>query len=80
MDKHGALLTRPVPPTHLNATDATLWDIERDPKLAYRYTNSGNLVAVVSNGTAVLGLGDIGPSASKPVMEGKGILFKKFPY
>src|SRR3954468_20130904 len=44
----------------------------------YRYTAKGNLVAVISNGTAVLGLGDIGPEASKPVMEGKGVLFKKF--
>ncbi len=46
--------------------------------LVYEYTAKGNLVAVLSNGTAVLGLGDIGPSASKPVMEGKGVLFKKF--
>ncbi|MEK6706489.1 MAG: NADP-dependent malic enzyme [Bdellovibrionota bacterium] len=46
--------------------------------LAYEYTTKGNLVAVVSNGTAVLGLGDIGPAAAKPVMEGKGVLFKKF--
>lgn len=52
--------------------------IQRDPDLAYRYTTKGNLVAVVSNGTAVLGLGDIGPTASKPVMEGKGVLFKRF--
>lgn len=44
----------------------------------YKYTAKGNLVAVISNGTAVLGLGDIGPEASKPVMEGKGVLFKKF--
>ena len=44
----------------------------------YRYTAKGNLVAVVSNGTAVLGLGDIGPHAGKPVMEGKGVLFKRF--
>ena len=53
-------------------------EIERDPGEAYRYTGRGNLVAVVSNGTAVLGLGDIGPLASKPVMEGKGVLFKRF--
>src|SRR5512143_1207599 len=53
-------------------------EIERDPDLAYRYTAKGNLVAVVSNGTAVLGLGDIGPLAGKPVMEGKGVLFKRF--
>src|SRR6266436_7674307 len=52
--------------------------IERDPSLAYKYTAKGNLVAVVTNGTAVLGLGNIGPLAGKPVMEGKGILFKAF--
>ena len=54
------------------------WEIERDPVLAYEYTNKGNLVAVISNGTAVLGLGDIGALAGKPVMEGKGVLFKRF--
>jgi len=53
-------------------------EIERDLSLAYKYTNKGNLVAVVSNGTAVLGLGDIGALAGKPVMEGKVVLFKKF--
>jgi malate dehydrogenase (oxaloacetate-decarboxylating)(NADP+) len=53
-------------------------EIERDPSLAYSYTAKGNLVAVVSNGTAVLGLGNIGPLAGKPVMEGKGVLFKRF--
>ena len=53
-------------------------EIERDPATAALYTSRGNLVAVVSNGTAVLGLGDIGPLAGKPVMEGKGVLFKKF--
>ena len=52
--------------------------IEEDPKLAAEYTSRGNLVGVVTNGTAVLGLGDIGPLAGKPVMEGKGCLFKKF--
>jgi malate dehydrogenase (oxaloacetate-decarboxylating)(NADP+) len=52
--------------------------IAEDPSLAYRYTARGNLVAVITNGTAVLGLGDIGPLAAKPVMEGKGVLFKKF--
>jgi len=52
--------------------------IEADPTLAADYTSRGNLVGVVTNGTAVLGLGDIGPLASKPVMEGKGCLFKKF--
>jgi malate dehydrogenase (oxaloacetate-decarboxylating)(NADP+) len=53
-------------------------EIEREPNLAYRYTAKGNLVAVVTNGTAVLGLGNIGPLAGKPVMEGKGVLFKRF--
>ncbi|MBV8123405.1 MAG: NADP-dependent malic enzyme, partial [Paucibacter sp.] len=53
-------------------------EIVDDPANAFRYTSRGNLVAVVTNGTAVLGLGDIGPLASKPVMEGKGVLFKKF--
>jgi malate dehydrogenase (oxaloacetate-decarboxylating)(NADP+) len=52
--------------------------IEQDPDLAYAYTAKGNLVAVVSNGTAVLGLGNIGALAGKPVMEGKGVLFKRF--
>ncbi len=53
-------------------------EIEKDPDLSYLYTARGNLVAVVSNGTAVLGLGNIGPAAGKPVMEGKGVLFKRF--
>src|SRR4030066_421070 len=53
-------------------------EIEKDPELAYEYTSKGNLVAVVSNGTAILGLGNRGALASKPVMEGKGVLFKKF--
>ena len=53
-------------------------EIAENPEDAYRYTAKGNLVAVISNGTAVLGLGDIGPLASKPVMEGKGVLFKIF--
>ena len=53
-------------------------EIERNPDLAYEYTNKGNLVAVVTNGTAVLGLGDIGSLAGKPVMEGKSVLFKRF--
>lgn len=53
-------------------------EIAKDPQTAARYTARGNLVAVVTNGTAVLGLGNIGPLASKPVMEGKGVLFKKF--
>lgn len=53
-------------------------EIEKDKRNAYKYTSKGNLVAVISNGTAVLGLGNIGPEASKPVMEGKGLLFKIF--
>ncbi|MDB9822025.1 NADP-dependent malic enzyme, partial [Flavobacteriaceae bacterium] len=53
-------------------------EIDKDIDNVYKYTNKGNLVAVISNGTAVLGLGDIGPEASKPVMEGKGLLFKIF--
>ncbi len=57
--------------------EATL-EVERDPETAYELTAKGNLVAVVSNGTAILGLGDRGALASKPVMEGKGLLFKRF--
>src|SRR5579872_1606881 len=53
-------------------------DIHKNPGLSFEFTARGNLVAVVSNGTAVLGLGNIGPEASKPVMEGKGVLFKRF--
>ena len=53
-------------------------EIEKEPNLAYKYTSKGNLVAVISNGTAVLGLGNIGALAGKPVMEGKGVLFKRF--
>jgi malate dehydrogenase (oxaloacetate-decarboxylating)(NADP+) len=53
-------------------------EIHRDPELSYKYTSRGNVVAVISNGTAVLGLGNIGALASKPVMEGKAVLFKKF--
>ncbi len=53
-------------------------EIDANPETVYKYTAKGNLVAVISNGTAVLGLGDIGPEAGKPVMEGKGVLFKIF--
>ena len=53
-------------------------EIEKNPEDIYKYTNKGNLVAVISNGTAVLGLGNIGAAAGKPVMEGKGVLFKRF--
>src|ERR1700722_20162684 len=52
--------------------------IHREPDLVYKYTAKSNLVAVVTNGTAVLGLGNIGPAAGKPVMEGKAVLFKRF--
>lgn len=53
-------------------------EIQNDPETAFKYTNKGNMVACISNGTAVLGLGNIGALASKPVMEGKSVLFKKF--
>ena len=53
-------------------------EIQKNPKDAYKYTGRGNLVAVLSNGSAVLGLGDIGALAGKPVMEGKAVLFKRF--
>ena len=53
-------------------------EIEKDKNNSYKYTAKGNLVAVITNGTAVLGLGNIGPEASKPVMEGKAVLFKIF--
>ena len=53
-------------------------EIQKDESLAYDYTSKGNLVAVISDGSAVLGLGDIGALASKPVMEGKAVLFKRF--
>ena len=53
-------------------------EIAKNPEDAYKYTNKGNMVAVISNGTAVLGLGNIGAIAGKPVMEGKSVLFKKF--
>src|SRR4029078_11715991 len=53
-------------------------EIAKDPAKVYEYTTKGNLVAVITNGTAVLGLGNIGPLAGKPVMEGKGVLFKQF--
>ncbi len=55
-------------------------EIQKNPELAYDYTSKGNLVAVISNGTAVLGLGNLGALAGKPVMEGKGVLFKKFAH
>ena len=57
---------------------APCMEIHRDPDLVYKYTAKANLVAVVTNGSAVLGLGNIGAAAGKPVMEGKGVLFKRF--
>ena len=85
MGKPGKIEVVPTKP-HSTQTDLSLayspgvaepcLEIERDPQLAYDYTAKGNLVAVISNGTAVLGLGDIGTLAGKPVMEGKGLLFK----
>ena len=53
-------------------------EIQKDPELAYEYTNRGNLLGIISNGTSILGLGDIGAIAGKPVMEGKSVLFKNF--
>ena len=53
-------------------------EIAKDPENVYKYTSKGNMVAVITNGTAVLGLGNIGALASKPVMEGKAVLFNKF--
>ena len=86
-DKPGKLTVFPTKPLN-NQRDLSLaytpgvaypvLEIEKDPAHAYQYTNKGNLVAVISNGTAILGLGNRGPLASKPVMEGKGVLFKKF--
>lgn len=85
LPRPGKIEVRPTKP-HSTQRDLTLayspgvavpcLDIESDPETAYDYTSKGNLVAVISNGTAVLGLGDIGALASKPVMEGKGLLFK----
>jgi malate dehydrogenase (oxaloacetate-decarboxylating)(NADP+) len=85
--RHGKIEVAPTKPC-LTARDLALAytpgvaepcrEIHRDPLLAFRYTARGNLVGVVTNGTRVLGLGDIGPLAAKPVMEGKGVLFKRF--
>ncbi|MDH5292502.1 MAG: phosphate acyltransferase, partial [Acidimicrobiia bacterium] len=83
----GKIETRPTKPTATQADLSLAYTpgvaepcrvIAKDPSAVFRYTNKGNLVAVVSNGTAVLGLGNIGPMGSKPVMEGKGVLFKRF--
>ncbi len=84
---HGKIEVRPTKPAVTQRDLALAYtpgvaepcrEIEKDPDLAYRYTTKDNLVGVITNGTAVLGLGDIGPQAGKPVMEGKGILFKRF--
>ncbi len=85
--KPGKIAVLPTKPLH-NQCDLSLaytpgvaypvLEIEKDAQMAYEYTSKGNLVAVISNGTAILGLGDRGALASKPVMEGKGVLFKKF--
>lgn len=85
--KPGKISILPTKPLH-NQRDLSLaytpgvaypvLEVEKDPLMAYEYTSKGNLVAVISNGTAILGLGDRGALASKPVMEGKGILFKRF--
>ena len=86
-DRPGKIEMRPTKPTATQADLSLAYTpgvaepclaIADDPDDAFRYTNRGNLVAVVSNGTAVLGLGNIGPLAGKPVMEGKGVLFKRF--
>ncbi|MBP1523125.1 hypothetical protein IU399_28920 [Salmonella enterica subsp. enterica serovar Worthington] len=76
--------TKPLPPNAIwrwltRRRGGALPEIEKDPLAAYKYTARGNLVAVISNGTAVLGLGNIGALAGKPVMEGKGVLFKNSP-
>ena len=85
--RKGKIEVRPTKPTNTQH-DLTLayspgvaspcLEIAGNPDLAYEYTTKSNLVAVITNGTAVLGLGAIGPEAAKPVMEGKGVLFKKF--
>src|ERR1043165_793155 len=67
-----------LPPPNSPGVAEPCLEIEKDANLAYKYTAKGNLVAVVTNGTAVLGLGNIGAIAGKPVMEGKGNLFTQF--
>ena len=87
MDPPGKIAIQPTKPLANQADLALAYSpgvayaceaIAADPATATRYTARGNLVGVITNGTAVLGLGDIGPLASKPVMEGKAVLFKKF--
>ena len=85
--RQGKIETRPTKPTSTQRDLSLAYspgvaepclEIKADPEAVFTYTTKGNLVAVVSNGTAVLGLGNIGPQAAKPVMEGKGVLFKCF--
>ena len=85
--RQGKIETRPTKPTSTQRDLSLAYspgvaepclEIKADPEAVFTYTTKGNLVAVVSNGTAVLGLGNIGPQAAKPVMEGKGVLFKRF--
>jgi malate dehydrogenase (oxaloacetate-decarboxylating)(NADP+) len=82
--KTGTLITKPCNTAHelsMAYSPGVAYpclEIEKNPEKVYEFTNKGNLVAVISNGTAVLGLGDIGAMGSKPVMEGKAVLFKKF--
>jgi len=82
--KTGTALTKPcetqqeLSMAYTPGVAAPVREIARDPELAYRYTNKGNLVAVITDGSAVLGLGNVGPLAGKPVMEGKCVLFKRF--
>lgn len=82
--KIGTLLTKPCETqedlslAYTPGVAAPVREIARDPMAAYLYTNKGNTVAVITDGTAVLGLGNVGPLAGKPVMEGKGVLFKRF--
>ena len=86
---HGRERWKSFPPNLVSRNAISAWpirpgvaepclEIEKNPQDAFKYTAKGNLVAVVTNGTAVLGLGDIGALAGKPVMEGKGVLFKRF--
>src|SRR3990167_6283979 len=85
--KTGKIAIRPTKPCYTQRDLALAYtpgvaepclEIAKNPDDSYTYTSRGNLVAVVTNGTAVLGLGNIGPYAAKPVMEGKGVLFKRF--
>ena len=87
MDRPGKIEVKPVKPCFTQRDLSMAYtpgvaepcrDIAKDPQKVFDYTGKGNLIAVVTNGTAVLGLGNIGPLAGKPVMEGKAVLFKRF--